>query len=72
MLVSELIEVLQQLPQDKTVLGRGYESGYNEITDIDTETLVKCDNSWYDGDYQDVQYPSGTPMEDAKEYICLT
>lgn len=72
MIVSELIKTLTELPQDYIVLGRGYEDGYDAIEDVDVETLVKCANAWYDGEFQEPESPMGTPIEASKEYICLT
>lgn len=71
MIVSELIEKLDKLPKDMLVLGRGYESGYNDLDEVTTQTLVKCDNAWYDGNYQDLDSHSGTPVDEPKAYICL-
>lgn len=71
MIVSELIKELNKHPQDMIVLGRGYESGFNDIEGIRITTLVKCDNSWYDGNYQYPDVPSGTPIEDQKEYLTI-
>lgn len=72
MIVSELIKKLEELPQDKIVLGRGYEDGWDDLEKVTTETLVKCNNPWYDGTYQDVKdYNKNLRIDTPKEYICL-
>jgi hypothetical protein len=54
MIVSELIEYLNELPQDNLVLVNGYESGYNELERIAEEAVVKrIGNGYWDGDYED-------------------
>lgn len=72
MIVSDLIKELTKLPQDKTILGRGYESGFNKIEAVTTQTLVKCDTDWFDGDYQDATDGFYKQIDTPKEYICLT
>lgn len=75
MIVSELIKEFEKLPQDMMVLGRGYESGYNEIENINTFNLLKCRSEWWDGDYQHVDgmmSANSNPLDTPKEYICLT
>lgn len=73
--VQELISKLSKYSNDMIVVGRGYESGFNDVEDIEVETLVKCDVPWYDGEYQNMynDKPStGTAVDTPKEYLCLT
>ncbi len=72
MIVSDLIKELEKLPKDMFVVGRGYESGYNDIDEVDIQTLVRCDNDWYDGEYQEPSSFSGKPIDLPEKYICLT
>jgi len=56
LIVKELIEKLQSYPPEMRVLGRGYESGYNDIDDVEMFDVHHCtDNPWYDGEYQDIK-----------------
>jgi hypothetical protein len=52
MIVSELINKLQELPQDALVLARGYESGYDAVETVEHRLVhdTKTKNS-YDGKY---------------------
>ena len=50
MKVSELIIKLQSMPQDATVVVRGYENGYDCIKDVKTLLVQKNkSNNWWDG-----------------------
>lgn len=72
MIVSELIKELEKLPQDKIILARGYENGWNDIEQVYNETLVKCNGHWYDGTYQEESdYNIPRRIDVPKEYICL-
>ena len=70
MRVSELVKYLQTCPQDALVLGRGYETGYDEIDEA-SERFVHYipDANWYDGDYD---YNSSFSTEDNISAILLT
>ncbi len=53
MIVQELIDKLKDFPPQTKVLGRGYESGWSDIEDIELiDVLHIPDGPWYDGDYQ--------------------
>ena len=57
MIVSELISLLKQLPQDSLVLARGYESGYDAVTCIHAQLVAKTHNpASCDGDYTEDKY----------------
>lgn len=59
MLVRELIERLNEFPPDMLVLGRGYESGYNDLDTVMSQTLYHHPNNpWYEGEFQDSDYES--------------
>lgn len=45
MKVAELIELLKSMPQDATVVGRGYESGYDEIDYVKSKLLIQVPNA---------------------------
>jgi len=53
MTVKELIEQLQTLDPESRVFIRGYEAGYNDINNIDSEEMVLNVNSvWYYGKHE--------------------
>jgi hypothetical protein len=54
MTASELIQHLKQLPPATKIVVRGYEDGYNDITEL-TKRRVKHnpDAEWYYGEYTD-------------------
>ena len=50
--VQELIESLKSLPPDKKVVIRGYEEGYNDISEIrEIRIVLRPDLPWYYGQY---------------------
>ena len=51
MIVSELIELLQKYKPEARVLGRGYESGYNDVEFRILGVVKNPDDAWYEGDY---------------------
>lgn len=54
MTVEELIEKLQGYPPTMRVLGRGYESGWNDLYNVEALNVnYYPDNPWYEGQYQD-------------------
>ena len=53
MVVLELIEELKKYPMNARVLGTGYESGYEDIQEIEfTDVVVFPENPSYEGTYQ--------------------
>lgn len=53
MTVEELIKKLEAFPPAMRVLGRGYESGWEDIEDIEQHNVYYFpDNPWYEGKYQ--------------------
>jgi len=57
MIISELINKLQEFPIDTKVLGTGYESGYEDIKDVELQELFFCpENPRYEGTYQNDVY----------------
>lgn len=62
MTVSELIAALQPYPPDARVVVLGYESGYDNITEVREINIVPAENpAWYNGRYGD------TPPERANQ-----
>ena len=54
MTAAELIQQLQQLPPQTTVVVRGYEDGYNDIATLRSVKIkLKLDAEWYLGQYAD-------------------
>ncbi len=54
MIVSELIDKLKTYPAQTIILGRGYESGYNSIENVELQNVLHIpDGAWYDGEYQE-------------------
>lgn len=54
MTVKELISALMKVPDiHAPVLTRGYESGFNKVTNVVIEPLTNADDAdaWYNGDY---------------------
>ena len=56
MTIQELIEKLKTFPPDIKVVVRGYEDGYNDISDI-REVAIKLNASeyWWDGQHGDTK-----------------
>lgn len=55
MTVAQVIEALSALPGEMRVVGRGYESGYDDI-DVDLiEVTHHPDNPYYEGKFQKVR-----------------
>ena len=53
MVVLELIEELKKYPINARVLGTGYESGYEDITEVEfTDVFIFPENPSYEGTYQ--------------------
>jgi hypothetical protein len=52
--IQQLVERLQQLPQDLPVVVHGYENGYDPVTDVDVVAVsLRPDRHWYDGVFKD-------------------
>lgn len=52
MTVSELIAALQSYPPDARVVVLGYESGYDDVTEVRKVNVVLEENpAWYNGRY---------------------
>lgn len=52
MTVSELIAALQSYPPDARVIVLGYESGYDDVTEVREINIVPEENpAWYNGRY---------------------
>lgn len=58
MLVSQMIELLQKLPQDAVCIVSGYEGGYDEVSELDQVTIAKdvYKTSSYYGNHEDITY----------------
>jgi len=53
MIVEELINKLKEFPSNMRVLGRGYESGWEDLSEIKKSKVYHYpDNSWFEGKYQ--------------------
>lgn len=53
MIVSELIEALQSMPQDAMVVVKGYEGGVDELTNVSEEkALLNQNTQWYYGSHE--------------------
>lgn len=60
MIVSQLIQQLQTLPQDALVVTESYEDGYDTIKKVSVKTVVENpQQEWYLGKYVDGE---GTDM----------
>lgn len=58
MLVKELIEQLQALPQDALLVTSGYEGGLNEISGASSiQIILNVNKAWYYGPHEEA--PSG-------------
>jgi hypothetical protein len=56
MKVKELIEQLQKFDPESIVIVDGYETGFDEVKEIEyISGLIKLpeDKAWYDGEYQE-------------------
>lgn len=52
--VEELIDKLKIFPPATKVLARGYESGWEDIDEVEQQEIVHCPNNpWYEGTYQE-------------------
>ena len=58
MIVKELIQLLQNHDPDKKVLVRGYEGGYNEVTEIIPMDIFPHpqQKASYNGEYENTHY----------------
>lgn len=53
MIVQELIDELKKYPAEARVLGTGYESGYEDIHEVEfKDVFIYPDNPSYEGTYQ--------------------
>ncbi len=53
MTVSELIEMLQKMPQDHMVVIRGYEGGVDEVTELEkTRVILEVNAEWNYGSHE--------------------
>ncbi len=55
MKVKELIKILKKHPADMTVLVAGYEDGYDNISSITEQKVIKTkrEKDWWSGEYQE-------------------
>ncbi len=54
MTASELINELQKLSPDTTIVVRGYEDGYNDILQLKLLKIKRiAESHWYEGEYED-------------------
>lgn len=52
MTAKELIIELQKIAPDTKIVVRGYEDGYNDISELKTVKIKATpDSNWYDGEY---------------------
>jgi len=59
MIVSELIEKLKSCDPNMRVLGRGYESGCDDLDIVEViDVYHHPNNSWYEGEYQNNDFDS--------------
>lgn len=59
--VAQLIEQLQNLPQDCMVVCRGYEGGVNEVMDVNSVNLkLNVHSAWYYGAHE-IEENGNTP-----------
>jgi hypothetical protein len=62
MLVRELIQALKYLNQDDLVVVKGYEGGYNDVTQLlHINIVLDVNEEWYYGKHAD---KNDTDMED--------
>ena len=56
MTIAELIEKLQEYPQDTRVVVRGYEGGLDDVRELEEiEIYLNCNMStWYYGNHEEV------------------
>ena len=66
MIVSELIAALQSYPPDAQVMVLGYESGYDDVTEVREINIVPEENpAWYNGRYGDAPSKRASQAERA-------
>lgn len=72
--VKELIEILEKYPPEMKVLQRGYESGYNDIYEVEKETVQHVDvgTSYWEGDYQSTGLSGfGKPIGEPEDCVLI-
>jgi len=72
MTVKELIEQLQKFDPEQIVVVDGYETGFDEIKEVEYIAGLKKlpeDKAWYDGEYQ--KAPNITWMQDLVNAVYL-
>lgn len=53
MTVSDLIEMLQKMPQEHMVVIRGYEGGVDEVTELEkTRVILDVNEEWNYGSHE--------------------
>lgn len=65
MTIAELIEELQNYPQDTRVVVRGYEGGVNDVDEVElTEIYLNYNaGTWYYGKHEVVEYATTSDCE---------
>ncbi len=54
--IRQLIELLEQYPDDMPVVVQSYEAGYDPVTDVRQLTVAEVeDKAWYVGVYADAE-----------------
>lgn len=63
MTVAELIEKLKEMPQDRRVVTRGYEGGFDDVDDLTLmNIMLNFHKAWYYGPHeQSGRRSSGSP-----------
>lgn len=72
MTVSELIEVLKELPQDDMVVVRGYEGGVDEVVELEQAHIaLNVNEEWSYGAHELLDPRDGTDGDDVVSAIYL-
>ena len=63
MTVQELIEQLQNFPKDMPVVVDGYESGCNDVSELEEVGVdLNCNKEWYYGAHEISNKPDATVL----------
>ncbi len=72
MTVSELIEVLKELPQDDMVVVRGYEGGVDEVVELEqTQIALNVNEEWSYGAHELLDPRDNTEGDDVARAVYL-
>jgi hypothetical protein len=69
MTIRELIHILNNFDQDKKIVVKGYEGGYNNLKHIKETTVAPViEKKWWYGEYDDIEMNKyGLLVDDSKK-----